>query len=235
MNTNPTIENRLAALERAWRASQKPKTVAAVLDSGVLAETFEAAKQAALPLKPSCRTLAVEQFSDGAQFKAPIASMIRLKGQWLTKLGFPPGQQVELKAVSRGVLVDLSEAIKPMPFKYPVAMTRAAYAATIEAGGHWEPESQPDRKADHVCVLDTGALEVLKLPGGQDVAGRVHDVFHLLLHAIDCTPGPSSRVKFSVLVDKHGNGRHSRVDLCSVCGPGDDAAPVITIMLPDED
>lgn len=104
MNTNPTLEDRLAALERAWRASQKTKTVAAVLDSGVLAETFEAAAQAALPLKPGCRRLAVEQFSDGAQFKAPIASLIRLKGQWLTKLGFPPGQQVELKAVSRGVL-----------------------------------------------------------------------------------------------------------------------------------
>lgn len=149
--------------------------------------------------------------------------------------GAPIYAYTRAQAIADGVLVDLSEAIKPMPFKYPVAMTRAAYAATIEAGGQWVTESQPDRKTDHVCVLDTGALEVLKLPNGQDVAGRIHDVFHLLLHAIDCTPGPASRVKFSVLVDKHGNGRHSRVDLCSVCGPGDDAAPVITIMLPDED
>ena len=42
-------------------------------------------------------------------------------------------------------------------------------------------------------------------------------------------PGETDRVHFQVLVDVHGDGRHETVKLWALCGPGDDAKPVITI------
>ena len=132
------------------------------------------------------------------------------------------------QAIEDGVLVDVSEVITPCPFKYPVAMTRAAWAATVEAGGTWHAD---------------GDGESLTLPGGQHVKGRTWDVFQIMLATMrgqlkneaQRRNTDSSRIYFDVLVDVHGNGRKTRVALYSVCGPGDDAAPVITIMLPGED
>jgi len=43
--------------------------------------------------------------------------------------------------------------------------------------------------------------------------------------------GDTDRVRFQVRVDVDGDGRHELVNLWSLCGPGDDARPVITIML----
>jgi hypothetical protein len=123
--------------------------------------------------------------------------------------------------ISDGALVDVTEHAKNDGFKFPVAMTRAAWAESVEAGGTWE------------AGADDGEGETLKLPGGQDVTGRLHDVFWMLRSAIKHVKG--SRVDFSVLVDVRGDGRHKKVDLYSLCGPGDDMEPVITIMLPTED
>lgn len=105
-------------------------------------------------------------------------------------------------------------------FRYPVYMTLEAYSATIAAGGTWEPED--------------GGGEVLKLPGCQDVQGRIWDVLTIL--RVAARQGGQS-VRFSVLVDEHGNGKRQRVDLKSTCGPVDydDPRPAITIMLPEED
>ena len=138
--------------------------------------------------------------------------------------GEPVYRYSRQQAIEDGVLVDLSIAITPCPFKYPVAMTRTAYAATIEAGGTYTAD--PD---------DNEGGEVLKLPRGQDVRGRLHDVFWMLQLAIRQQTGPADRVHFSVRVDTQGNGRRTQVDLYSVCGPGDTEAPVITIMLEGED
>jgi hypothetical protein len=71
----------------------------------------------------------------------------------------------------------------------------------------------------------------LELPRGQDFAGRLWDVFWMLLVAMKSHPGPTSKVQFAVLV--HSRGLR-RVHLKSNCGPGDNAEPVITIMLPNE-
>ena len=129
------------------------------------------------------------------------------------------------QAIEDGVLVDVSNVIdgdtaQACPFKYPVALSRAAYEETIAAGGEWKPN---------------GEGETLELPGGQDVQGRLHDVFWMLQLAIRRANGPADRVHFSALVDVHGKGRRKRVDLYSVCGPGDGGEPVITIMLEGED
>ena len=130
------------------------------------------------------------------------------------------------QAIEDGELVDVSEGITPCPFKYPVAMSRAAYEATLAAGGQWCPGDQIDEDKD---------AEYLRLPGGQDSQGRLHDVFTCLLHAMRRQTGPTDRIWFSVLIDVHGNGRHNKVDLYSVCGPGDSMEPVITIMMCGED
>lgn len=136
--------------------------------------------------------------------------------------GAPISIYTRAQGIEDGVLVDVSEVVTPCPFKYPVAMSRAAYEATIAVGGRWVP-----------CADGTGD-EDLVLPGGQDVVGRCHDVFTMALAAIR-RGLTTDRIWFSVLVDKHGNGRHTKVDLFSVCGPGDNTEPVITILLRGED
>lgn len=125
------------------------------------------------------------------------------------------------------MLVDISQTreVREAGFRYPVAMTRAAYHECIAAGGEWVPEK------DSAC-------EVLELPAGQSHAGRLWDVLMMLRHAIRRAPGSTDRVTFSVLVDVNGRADdegHKTVRLWSLVGPGDTAAPVITIMLEGED
>jgi hypothetical protein len=145
------------------------------------------------------------------------------------------------QAIEDGVLVDLSEADGCKGhFKYPVAMTRAAWAATVEAGGKWKPDEE-DKDGFFPDGSEQG--ESLHLPGGQSVSGRLHDVCTMLkatmrnprLDPMQRQNTESDRVFFSVLVDVLGNGRKTRVELWSLCGPGDTAAPVLTIMLRGED
>ena len=134
------------------------------------------------------------------------------------------------QAIADGVLVDVTEAdgVKGH-FKFPVAMTAAAYGTCVAVGGTWEPSGNDQ--------------ETLKLPGGQDHAGRLHDICTMLkatmrnpqLDPEQRRNSAPDRVYFSVLVDAHGDGHKKRVELWSLCGPGDDPRPVITIMLRGED
>ena len=131
------------------------------------------------------------------------------------------------QAIADGILVDLTTATddqgQPLcqqaGFKIPVAITRTAWAKTVEAGGDWKP---------------TGDGETLELQGGQSLTGRLWDLLHMLKVACG-RAGSTDRVNFQVLVDVQGNGRHELVKLWAHCGPGDDARPVITIMLEGED
>ena len=51
------------------------------------------------------RKLKIEADSDcSKRYKHCPPSKVRLKGQWLRRLGFEPGQYVELTVISRGVL-----------------------------------------------------------------------------------------------------------------------------------
>jgi len=65
--------------------------------------------------------------------------------------------------------------------------------------------------------------------GVQDEAGRLWDVLWMLYVAIKRRREQGDELLYRVKI----SGRF--VTLKSVCGPGDDAEPVITIMLPDED
>jgi len=127
--------------------------------------------------------------------------------------GAPISVYTRRQAIEDGVLVDLMQpemvkAVREAGFKYPVAMTIGAFTATI-------------------CEIGK------PLPEGQDIDGRLWDVLWMLSLAVKGSRERSDRVSFSVRV--WDGERHNEVQLWSLCGPGDDAAPVITIMLQGED
>lgn len=109
------------------------------------------------------------------------------------------------QAIKDGSLIDVSDLAKEAGFRFPVALTAAAWTAAIEV--------PPDASC-------------------QDETGRLWDVLNVLRFSIG--DGNESEIRFCVSVVASGGGSH-RVDLKSICGPGDDAEPVITIMLPHED
>ena len=112
------------------------------------------------------------------------------------------------QAIEDGVLVDATATAREAGFRYPVALTATVFGAYVEVP-----------------------------PGvsGQDAAGRLWDLLWMLRHAIrgDSDGGPV--ILFQVLVRNNEASPPRLVTLKSVCGPGDDAEPVITIMLPHED
>jgi hypothetical protein len=105
-----------------------------------------------------------------------------------------------------GILVDVSYLAAEAGFKYPVAVSRSVWDAYVEV-----------------------------LPGvaGQDQTGRLWDILWVLAIAIR-RGAAGDTIRFSVLVRKD-NRRPRPVPLKAICGPGDDAEPVITVLLPDED
>ncbi|WP_437203407.1 DUF6573 family protein [Planctomicrobium sp. SH664] len=109
------------------------------------------------------------------------------------------------QAIEDGTLVDVSDLAKEAGFKFPVAITAAAWTAAVEV-----PFNAP----------------------GQDETGRLWDVLNVLRFSI--IGRDESEIRFCVSVVGSG-GTSRRVDLKSICGPGDNAEPVITIMLPRED
>lgn len=112
------------------------------------------------------------------------------------------------QAIEDGVLVDVSEMAREAGFVYPVALTCGAWAE---------------------CVRVPAGV------GGQDEAGRLWDVLQVLRLAIRGARG-TDRVDFAVRVQNADTDElPPLVPLYAVCGPGDDAEPVLTVMLPHED
>src|SRR4051812_23589373 len=75
------------------------------------------------------------------------------------------------QAVEDGVLVDVSAGetaalVREVGIRWPVALTAAAWHATVGLGGEWVP--------------DPAGGEVLQLPACQDAIGRTWDVLWLL-------------------------------------------------------
>lgn len=117
------------------------------------------------------------------------------------------------QGIKDGELVDVSELAAKQGFKYPVAMTRAAWADCVA----WSKEDN-ERKGT-----------------AQDETGRLWDVLTMLRFGAKKADG--SIFEFQLLrVPREGLGKAARpATLKAICGPGDDAAPVITVMLPHED
>ena len=112
-------------------------------------------------------------------------------------------------ALADGVLVDVSELAKEAGFKFPVALTRAAYQD---------------------CVAWDNAKERTY----QDESGRLWDIFSMALYAVRKNKA-AGRVTFDVLRVKSGSTRPTKVTLTMVIGAGDTPEPVITVMFPGED
>ena len=117
-------------------------------------------------------------------------------------------QYTRAQALADGVLVDLSDWAKESGFKVPVACTAAVWNGYI---------MQTER---------TRAL-------GQSERGRAHDLLWMLFNAIR-TSKHGNCLLFKVMLLQTPE-RRILVDFKAVCGPGDDAEPVVTVMLPGED
>lgn len=118
------------------------------------------------------------------------------------------------QAIEDGTLVDVSMVAKEAGITYPVALTRALWTAFVELPDDYQ--------------------------GCQDESGRLWDVLWMTRAAIMRTRGAAEIVYPTMRLRRiRPNGRDYRrldtVHFKSVCGPGDDAAPVITIMLSEED
>lgn len=112
------------------------------------------------------------------------------------------------QAIADGVLVDVSDMAREAGFRYPVAMTAAAWADCVA----WPDSSRGT---------------------GQSESGRLWDVLWMTKVAIKGADG--DRVMVSVLRVPARGGRATPVAMHAVVGPGDEWEPVITIMLPGED
>jgi hypothetical protein len=112
------------------------------------------------------------------------------------------------QAIEDGVLVDVSEMAREAGFRYPVALTHAV----------WE----------RYVVVPEGVE-------AQDEDGRLWDILWMLKQAIALGPKNRRNVMQYRLSVRNDNKRSDLITLKSVCGPGDDREPVLTIMLPSED
>lgn len=111
------------------------------------------------------------------------------------------------QAISDGVLIDVSTQARGAGIKYPVAITARL----------WHGFISPDEKS---------------VWAGQSRAGRLWDV--LVLFALRAKNEKGSTFNYPVRFLVKGK-KHKTVYIKAVCGPGDNAEPVITLMLPDED
>jgi hypothetical protein len=109
-------------------------------------------------------------------------------------------------ALEDGYLVDVSETAREAGIKYPVAMTRTVRDGYIT----------PDPRS---------------VPYGQSESGRLWDTLWMLRNA---ARRGGTEILFQLYFIMKERQRRL-ITLKAICGPGDDAEPVITIMLPEED
>lgn len=118
------------------------------------------------------------------------------------------------QAIEDGVLVDVSATAREAGFRIPVSMTSAAWEDFVA----WSADDT--RRQTY-----------------QDEAGRLWDVLWMAMLAARRSSAVAGERIFSFYrVPRGGRGVRPRlVQAKMICGPGDDAEPVITIMLPTED
>lgn len=115
------------------------------------------------------------------------------------------------QALEDGTLIDVTADAKEAGFKYPVAITAAVMAQVVRPYG-------------------------VAKEWGESEKGRIWDVLWMLRTAIRSwqPPANSDICRFNVIATDE-KGKSVRHELWSQCGPGDDPAPVITIMMRGED
>ena len=118
------------------------------------------------------------------------------------------------QAIADGVLIDATEMAKETGFKWPVALTAAAWADCVA----WS-DVDNERQAY------------------QDQSGRLWDVLFMASFAVRTANNANQQLQFDLqCIPRDGRETKSqRLTLKLILGPGDDGQPVITIMLPGED
>jgi hypothetical protein len=112
-------------------------------------------------------------------------------------------------AIRDGVLIDVTGTATAAGFRYPLALTAAAWAR---------------------CVAVPSGIQC------QEESARLWDVLTMLHVAIRRSSGAVSELFFGVHVrNDNREGIPPLVRLKALCGPGDEGEPVVTVMLPDED
>lgn len=120
------------------------------------------------------------------------------------------------QAIEDGTLVDVTDIAKQAGFPVPVALTRAAWAATVA----WD-ENHPEVQDEVGRLWDVLWMAYL-------AARRSRDTDRTSFHVL-CVPNDRTGLtpfEFST---------PTIVNLQMIVGPGDTAEPVLTIMLPHED
>jgi hypothetical protein len=127
--------------------------------------------------------------------------------------GDPIHVYTRAQGIADGVLVDVSETAHEAGFKWPVAMTREAWTDLV----HWDEDTEKRKGFT-----------------GQSEAGRLWDVLNMARLAAHRGSGVETLYTM-IRTPEPGRARQPRrVTVKLVSGPGDDAEPVITLMMPHE-
>lgn len=118
------------------------------------------------------------------------------------------------QALADGVLIDAGSMAPEVGFRWPVAITVAAWEDCIA----WN-ESDSERQIH------------------QDQSGRLWDVLFMAAHAARTKAGGAPELQFELYrVPRDGQSTESELTtLKLVVGPGDDGEPVMTVLLLNED
>lgn len=152
------------------------------------------------------------------QRQLDLATVAEVADVW----GAPVSTYTRAEALADGVLIDPAtlEAgiVAEAGFLVPVAITRAAWHLAV-----WPLE-------------DDGAAAWLRSRWLQDPVGRLWDVLHMARLQLPRTSSVGL-FKLSAIVATPTRGTRGRRNLTlkAVIAGGDDGAPCITIMLPEED
>jgi hypothetical protein len=113
------------------------------------------------------------------------------------------------QAIDDGVLVDVTAQAKETGISLPTALTREV----------WESYVALSPAATDAC---------------NDERGRLHDILWMFRCAAARASKDVSELQFQLYVVTTSL-EPELVTLKAICGPGDDEAPVITILLPEQD
>jgi hypothetical protein len=113
------------------------------------------------------------------------------------------------QAIADGTLVDATHTAKGIGFRVPVAFTAAAWGRCISVASRGQ------------CVPDE--------------YGRLVNALWALRRGIAETGGKAGELRFTVQCRPGPGHPTESVELKALCGPGDNAEPVLTVLMPDED
>ena len=147
--------------------------------------------------------------------------------------GPPISSYSRAQAIEDGVLVDVSALAREAGIRFPVAVTAGVFAILAPWAGSASGDIERPQPGEPLY----GA--------GQDFTGRAWDMLTIL--KLEIRRGQRrDRVDFAPLFVRESrrcSAKTLRADpyitepvaMYAICGPGDDTAPVVTIMLPEED